>query len=78
MKRVLLFLATNLAIVAVLSAISKWSAKRMTGAVPIETPATPIVMWFSRQRDFRADAGGARLTHPPLDERIAALRRAAN
>ena len=160
MKRVLLFLATNVAIVLVLSvtlralgvepyltqqglnlgsllvfaavfgmggafislAISKWSAKRMTGAVPIETPATPIVMWFSRQREFRADAGGARLagrrkmiaaleklklaqeqpqlpekmaafgisggagtglkrlflTHPPLDERIAALRRAAN
>jgi heat shock protein HtpX len=79
--------------------------------------ATMIVMWFSRQREFRADAGGARLagreqmigalqrlqarqpaglpdkmaafgisagrgvgikrffmTHPPLDERIAALR----
>lgn len=82
--------------------------------------ATIIVMWFSRQREFRADAGGARLagtprmiaalerlkadqletqlpdqvkafgisgftaggltrlfmTHPPLDERIAALRSA--
>jgi heat shock protein HtpX len=80
--------------------------------------ASVIVMWFSRQREFRADAGGARLagrermiaalerlkqghnaslpdqlaafgisghrgvglkrlfmTHPPLDERIAALRR---
>ncbi|MCB1954464.1 MAG: protease HtpX [Rhodocyclaceae bacterium] len=77
--------------------------------------ATMIVMWFSRQREFRADAGGARLagrgamisalerlkaaqeaplpdrmaafgiaggrgfgrllmSHPPLDERIAALR----
>ena len=79
--------------------------------------ATIIVMWFSRQREFRADAGGARLagrqhmigalerlqqrhagplpdkmaafgisggigsglkrlfmTHPPLEERIAALR----
>jgi heat shock protein HtpX len=79
--------------------------------------ATMIVMWFSRQREFRADAGGARLagrqsmigalerlqqrhagplpdkmaafgiagglgsglkrlfmTHPPLEERIAALR----
>ncbi len=79
--------------------------------------ATMIVMWFSRQREFRADSGGARLagrgamigalerlqqrhagplpekmaafgisggvasglkklfmTHPPLDERIAALR----
>jgi heat shock protein HtpX len=80
--------------------------------------ASMIVMWFSRHREFRADAGGARLagrermiaalerlkqghnatlpdqlatfgisghravgfkrlfmTHPPLDERIAALRR---
>jgi heat shock protein HtpX len=77
--------------------------------------ASMIVMWFSRQREFRADAGGARLagrnamiaalerlkaahgeplpqkmaafgisgdggvsrlfmSHPPLDERIAALR----
>lgn len=80
--------------------------------------ATPIVMWFSRYREFRADRGGARLagtanmiaaleelkrvheplpaqqfaafgiaggdlggglrrlfmSHPPLDERIAALR----
>jgi heat shock protein HtpX len=80
-----------------------------------------IVMWFSRQREFRADAGGARLagtdkmiaalerlkaglgqphlpdqmaafgisggigkglrrlfmTHPPLDERIAALQRSS-
>jgi heat shock protein HtpX len=80
--------------------------------------ATPIVMWFSRQREFRADRGGAQLagtgkmiaaledlkrgseplpapqfaafgitdatvvsglkrlfmSHPPLDERIAALR----
>ncbi len=83
--------------------------------------ASMIVMWFSRQREFRADAGGARLagrekmiaalerlkqsvnqphlpdqlaafgisggigqgikrlfmSHPPLDERIAALRHAA-
>lgn len=81
--------------------------------------ASPIVMWFSRRREFRADAGGARLagannmiaalerlktvadptplpdqmsafgisggngggirrlfmTHPPLDERIEALRK---
>ena len=84
--------------------------------------ASIIVMWFSRRREFRADAGGARLagrgkmiaaleklklsqeqpplpekmaafgisgaqglgikrlfmTHPPLDERIAALRSATN
>ncbi|MCU0971298.1 MAG: protease HtpX [Gammaproteobacteria bacterium] len=83
--------------------------------------ASVIVMWFSRQREFRADAGGAQLagrrkmidalkalqraseapglpseqfaafgisaggsrfgklfmTHPPLEERIAALERAA-
>ena len=82
--------------------------------------ATLIVLWFSRQREFRADAGGARLagrsnmvaalerlkraadeplpdqlaafgifgprgeglkrlfmTHPPLEERIAALRSVA-
>ncbi len=83
--------------------------------------ASMIVMWFSRQREFRADAGGARLagrekmlaalealkrsaaqphlpdqlqafgisgggrrgfvrlfmSHPPLDERIAALKRGA-
>jgi heat shock protein HtpX len=82
--------------------------------------ASIIVMWFSRQREFRADAGGARLagrekmisalqalqrshegshlppqmaafgisapagglarlfmSHPPLEERIEALRRAA-
>lgn len=81
--------------------------------------ASMVVMWFSRQREFRADAGGARLagrekmiaalqrlkgggeshlpdemralgingggklgfarlfmSHPPLDERIAALQRA--
>lgn len=84
--------------------------------------ASIIVMWFSRQREFRADAGGARLagrekmiaalerlkqsanqahlpdqleafgisgamghgirrlfmSHPPLDERIAALRKPDN
>ena len=84
MKRIVLFLTTNLAIVLVLSvsmrllgvepylneqglnlsallvfaavigmggsfislAISKWSAKRMTGAVPIETPTTPTEIWL--------------------------------
>jgi len=84
--------------------------------------ASVIVMWFSRQREFRADAGGAKLagrenmiaaleklkrgvqeplpdqmsafgisgkpsgnglkvlfmTHPPLEDRIEALRRGAN
>ena len=35
--------------------------------------ATMIVMWFSRRREFRADAGGARLAG--CDNMIAALRR---
>ena len=35
--------------------------------------ATPIVMWFSRHREFRADAGGARLAG--RDKMIAALER---
>jgi heat shock protein HtpX len=35
--------------------------------------ASMIVMWFSRQREFRADAGGARLAGRP--KMIAALRR---
>src|SRR4029453_18246272 len=35
--------------------------------------ATIIVMWFSRQREFRADAGGARLAG--RDSMIGALER---
>ena len=35
--------------------------------------ATTIVMWFSRQREFRADQGGAKLAG--RDKMIAALRR---
>lgn len=35
--------------------------------------ASMIVMWFSRQREFRADQGGARLTHKSA--MIAALKR---
>lgn len=35
--------------------------------------ASTIVMWFSRQREFRADAGGARLTQ--TNKMIAALER---
>ena len=88
----------------------------MVAQVVLGILASIIVMWFSRQREFRADAGGASLagrekmiaalerlkmnheqatlpekmaafgisggrgfakmfmTHPPLDERIAALR----
>jgi heat shock protein HtpX len=93
----------------------------MVSQVVLGFLASMIVMWFSRQREFRADAGGARLSgrnnmiaalerlkashdpspmpsqmaafgisagegggfsrlflsHPPLDERIAALRNSA-
>ena len=35
--------------------------------------ASTIVMWFSRKREFHADAGAARLSHP--DKMIAALQR---
>ena len=35
--------------------------------------ASIIVMWFSRQREFRADAGGARLAG--REKMVAALRR---
>jgi heat shock protein HtpX len=35
--------------------------------------ASAIVMWFSRQREFRADAGGANLAG--RDKMIAALQR---
>lgn len=35
--------------------------------------ASMVVMWFSRQREFRADAGGARLAG--RDSMVAALRR---
>ncbi|MEK7811249.1 MAG: protease HtpX [Pseudomonadota bacterium] len=90
----------------------------MVAQVVLGILASVVVMWFSRQREFRADAGGASLagrqkmiaalerlkanheqaampqnmaamaissqggfsrlfmTHPPLDERIAALRAA--
>ena len=93
----------------------------MISQVVLSFLATMVVMWFSRRREFRADAGGARLagrgamigalealkqvqseglpqrmqafgikgpdqlsglkrlflSHPPLDERIAALQQAA-
>jgi heat shock protein HtpX len=38
--------------------------------------ATTIVMWFSRRREFKADAGGARLAG--REKMIAALRRLAS
>jgi len=96
MKRVVLFLATNLAIVLVLSltlrllgvepyltqqglnpgsllifaavfgmggsfislAISKWTAKRMTGAQVIETPATSTELWLVETVRRQARAAG--------------------
>ena len=96
MKRIVLFLTTNLAIVLMLSvtlrllgvepyltqqglnlgsllvfaavfgmggafislAISKWSAKRITGAVPIETPTTPMEIWLVQTVRGQAQRAG--------------------
>ena len=96
MKRVVLFLATNLAIVLVLSvsmrllglepfltdaglnpgsllvfaavlgfggafislALSKWTAKRMSGAVVIEQPRTPTEVWLIETVRRQAHAAG--------------------
>jgi len=98
MKRIFLFLVTNLAIIAVLSislrllgfegfldeqgvdlnlnslllfaavfgfggsfislAISKWSAKRMTGAQVIESPANPTETWLLKTVERQAKAAG--------------------
>jgi heat shock protein HtpX len=46
---------------------------RMAAQVVFGVLASLIVMWFSRQREFRADAGGARLASP--GKMIAALER---
>jgi len=99
MKRILYFLATNLAIVFVLSitmrilgvepylnanglnlssllvfsaimgfggafislAISKWTAKRMSGAVVIEEPRTPTEIWLLKTVRQQADAVGIKM-----------------
>ncbi|HEY0842141.1 protease HtpX [Methylotenera sp.] len=99
MKRILYFLATNLAIVFVLSitmrilgvepylnangldlsnllvfsaimgfggafislAISKWSAKRMSGAVVIEEPRTPTEIWLVKTVRAQADSVGIKM-----------------
>ncbi|WP_036301389.1 protease HtpX [Methylotenera sp. L2L1] len=99
MKRILYFLATNLAIVFVLSitmrilgvepylnangldlsnllvfsaimgfggafislAISKWSAKRMSGAVVIEEPRTATEIWLVKTVRAQADAVGIKM-----------------
>jgi heat shock protein HtpX len=46
---------------------------RMAAQLLFGMLASLVVMWFSRQREFRADAGGARLASPP--KMIAALER---
>jgi len=99
MKRIIYFLATNLAIVLVLSvtmrllgvepylnangldlrhllvfaaimgfggafislAISKWTAKRMSGAVVIEEPKTPTEIWLMKTVRAQADAVGIKM-----------------
>lgn len=133
-KRVMLFLITNLAIVFVLGIVLNLLgvgrildeqglgldlSNLIVVAAVFGFLASIIVFWFSRQREFRADAGGVSLagrekmvsaleklrssvaqphlpdqltalgisgsvghglrrlfmTHPPLEERIAALKR---
>lgn len=99
MKRIIYFLATNLAIMLVLSftmrllgvepylnangldlsnllifaaimgfggafislAISKWTAKRMSGAVVIEEPRTPTEIWLVKTVRAQADAVGIKM-----------------
>jgi len=99
MKRIIYFLATNMAIMLVLSitmrilgvepylnangldlsnllafaaimgfggafislAMSKWSAKRMSGAVVIEEPRTPIEIWLMKTVREQADAVGIKM-----------------
>jgi heat shock protein HtpX len=60
----------------------------MVAQIVLGILASIIVSWYSRRREFRADRGGADLagtgsthgfmrlfmSHPPLDERIAALQ----
>ena len=46
---------------------------RMAAQVVFGMLASVVVMWFSRQREFRADAGGARLASP--NKMIGALER---
>jgi heat shock protein HtpX len=46
---------------------------RMAAQIVFGVLASLIVMWFSRQREFRADAGGARLASPA--KMIGALER---
>ena len=48
---------------------------RMAAQMVFGLLASLIVMWFSRQREFRADAGGARLASP--SKMIGALERLA-
>jgi heat shock protein HtpX len=67
--RILLFLATNAAILVVISIVFQSIAAQIF----LSILASMIVMWFSRRREFRADAGGSELAG--RDKMIAALRR---
>ncbi|MSP86406.1 MAG: protease HtpX [Methylotenera sp.] len=106
MKRILYFLATNLAIMLVLSitmrilgvepylnangldlgnllafaaimgfggsfislAMSKWSAKRMSGAVVIEDPRTPTEIWLIKTVRTQADMVGIKMPEVAIFE----------
>jgi heat shock protein HtpX len=52
--RILLFLGTNIAVMALL--VLTFSLFGIQGLF-----ATMVVMWFSRYREYKADAGGAKL-----------------
>jgi Zn-dependent protease with chaperone function len=67
MKRVFSFGLTNLAVLVVLAAVLQLLGRERIldeRGVGLELPAllaSPVVFWFSRQREYRADAGTARL-----------------
>ena len=123
MKRILLFVMTNLAVVVVLGIVASLlgvnrylTPQGLNLGMLLGFAAAIVVAWFSRHREFRADAGAAQLmgrkqpminalarlggmvpgelpkavqamgitggigklfsTHPPIEERIAALQNA--
>jgi heat shock protein HtpX len=121
MKRIALFLLTNVAVVVVLGIVASLlgvnrflTSNGLNLGALLGFLAAIIVAWFSRQREFRADAGAAQLmgrkqpminalyrlggmhpgempkslqamgitgsigklfsSHPPIEERVAALQ----
>jgi heat shock protein HtpX len=77
MKRIALLILTNLAVMVVLSiVVSVLGVNRYLTAngLIFGILASMIVMYFSRQREFRADAGAAKLLGTPRPM-IAALQR---